>query len=271
MSAGVVAPPSAASAAAAASSAASTADESIPDLPVYEAPLDPVRQLVGQAANPNLPEAQADRVFREIVALGANALPSLASIYRDPQSSDAENWIAARAMGRIGGEGARKTLVDGLGSTRIISRLGAVSALQLLKDKASVEPLEKALFDQAAAVRASAADALGAIGERHSSIALSQALDLPANFHQGRSLFVRSHIVQALGDVGSIGGIEALVSVIDEDDAQLALGARRSLQRITGLDFRDKGQPPEHPPGAAEISAWKEWWSRRRTMDAARQ
>lgn len=239
-------------------------EEPIPDLPVVEAETDPVRRLVSEAANPLAPEAAAQARFDELVALGGTALPSLAAIYRGGDSSELEIWVAGRAMARIGGEGARTTLITGLDSSRIITRMAAVSGLGIMKDKESAEALEKALFDRAMAVRAGAADALAGIGARRSSEALSEALDIPANFRDGRSLFVRRHIIDALGTIGSIGGIDALVGVLDDkDEPDLQLAAVQALQKITGMSFRPSGSGVDAPVSAAEVQGWKNWWSNR--------
>jgi len=242
-------------------------EEPIPDLPVVEAPLDPIHQLVGMAANPQIPDEEGQRFFEDIVRRGPLALTSLAQLFRDPESSDREAWVAARALGRIGGEGARRTLVDGLGSPRIICRLGAVSALNILNDKESTEALEGALFDQAMTVRAAAADALATIGMKRSARALSDALDLPANFHQGRSLFVRRHIVVALGKIGSIYGIEVLVKTLRDPEPEIQLAALTALEGTTGMSFRDASVTPDMPPDTDEIAAWDGWWSKRQVAD----
>jgi len=239
-------------------------DEPIPDLPVVEATIDPVLDLLVQAANPRLPEQEGQRFFDELVARGGTALPTLARLFRDPDSSDRENWVAARAIGKIGGEGARRSLETGISSPRVITRLGAVAGLQTLSNVESVEALERALFDQAMAVRAAAADALGAIGSKRSAKALSQALDLPANFHHGRSLFVRRHIVEALGAIGSISGIDTLVGALADEDSAVAMAALRALTQTTGMDFRGNTVLPGTPVAEADIEAWNKWWSKRR-------
>jgi HEAT repeat protein len=238
-------------------------EEEIPDLDVVEASMDPVRELIAQAANPRLPEPAAQKHFNRLVAMGGVALPTAASVFRDPNATDYEAWVAARAMGRIGGDGAINTLLGGLKAKRIITRLGAVSGLHILKPDRAVEPLERALFDQAMTVRAAAADALAAIGNRNSHKALSEALNLPGNYLQGQSLFVREHIVHALGDVGSIGGIDALVNVLEDDDPRIALAATKSLTKITGITYRDGGAEDDSPPSEAEVDHWKGWWARR--------
>ena len=238
--------------------------EPIPDLPVVEASLDPVRELVAQAANPNASEDVAQARFNEVVSRGQVAVPTLAAIYREAASSELEVWVAARVMGRIGGEGSLTTLISGLKSRSVIARLGAVAGLQEMKDKAATEPLEKALFDKAMTVRASAADALATIGSRRSSGPLSEALNIPANFKNGKSLPVRRHIIVALGEIGSIGGIEALVETLDAPEPDLQLAATKALTKITGMSFRPTGTGADAPVSAAEIQSWKNWWSGRK-------
>ena len=238
-------------------------EEAPPELRVEVPVLDPFQEKLAMVANPLLPEDQAQGLFDELVANGEIAVPSLAATFRSTHSGDQENWVAARALGRIGGAAARNALTDGLDSPRIITRLGAVSGLTLIAAKESVPALEQALFDRAMTVRASAADALAVIGSRKSSIALSKALNLPANFHQGRSHFVRMHIVQALGNIGSIGGIEALIGVLAEDEEPLTIAASLALEKITGTSFRPLGGDPMAPPSAAEVAQWQAWWSQR--------
>lgn len=244
-------------------------EEAPPELRVEVPTLDPFREKLALVANPLLPEGEAQTLFDELVASGQLALPALVATYRDAQSDDQANWIAARALGRIGGPAAIRTLSAGLDSPRIITRLGAVSGLSLIADKETVPVLEQALFDRAMTVRASSADALALIGSRKSSTALSKALNLPANFHHGRSHFVRMHIVQALGNIGSIGGIDALIGVLSEDEELLQIAASIALEKITGTSFRPLGTDPMAPPSAAEIVQWQAWWSQRSVGEIA--
>lgn len=246
-------------------------EEAIPDLKVVEAPMDPVAELIAQAGSPYIDEDIAQQRFDQIVAMGASALPTLASTFRDGKASDFEAWVAARAMGRIGGDGAMNTLIGGLESPRIILRLGAVSGLELLGDRRAVEPLQRALFDKAMTVRASAADALATLGDRASSKSLVEALNLPGNFHQGQSFFVRHHIIMALGKIGSIAGIAALMAVLDESDPDLQLLATRSLTEITGMSFRDNNLGSTAPPTEAELESWRQWWAKREAADRIEQ
>lgn len=244
-------------------------EEAPPELRVEEPNRDPFHEQLALAANPEVPQKEAQQVFNELVARGDVAVPTLARVFNDSRSGDQENWVAARALGRIGSEPARRALHRGLTSQRIITRLGAVSGIELIASPESVADLEKTLFDKAMTVRAAAADALGTIGSRKSSIALSKALNLPANFHRGKSHFVRLHIVQALGNIGSIGGIEALIGVLGEKEETLQIAARTSLETITGTSFRDFAGGDQTPPSASEVAQWRTWWSQRSVGEIA--
>ncbi|MBJ94885.1 MAG: hypothetical protein CMP23_10495 [Rickettsiales bacterium] len=244
-------------------------DEPIPELPVVEATVDPILELLGQAANPGIPESQGQRFFDALVARGATALPSLTRLFRTRDSSDRENWVAARAIGRIGGEGARRSLEAGLESPRVITRLGAIAGLRTTADKQSAPALERALFDQAMTVRAAAADALGELGLRRSAKPLSRALDLPANFHQGRSLFVRRHMVQALGSIGSISGMDALIGALSDADPEVSMAALLALRQTTGMNFRSSSVLSGSPVSDQDIEAWTAWWSKRRAGESS--
>lgn len=244
-------------------------EEAPPALRVEEPTRDPFHEQLALAANPRVPQAEAQQIFDELVSRGAIAVPTLARVFKDSRSGDQENWVAARALGRIGSEPARRALHTGLKSQRIITRLGAVSGLTLIASTDSVPDLERSLFDKAMTVRASSADALARIGNRKSSIALSKALNLPANFHRGKSHFVRLHIIEALGSIGSIGGIDALVGVLGEREENLQVAATVALETITGTSFKAIGSSEQTPPTGAEVAQWRTWWSQRSVGEIA--
>ena len=136
-----------------------------------------------------------------------------------------------------------------------MSRLGSVSGLGLVGDKRAIPSLESALEDKAMMVRAAAADALGGLRQPASADALGKALNNPANFRGGQSLFVRKHIVDAIGSIGSRSSLELLVSSIEDADPAVQLSARNALTRITGESF-GRGSSVT----AEETDAWKTWW-----------
>lgn len=240
------------------------ADEGIPaDLTEVKAvPTNPtvppsggsVAQLVAEAGNPAVPQHIAHARFRELVVLGPAAVAELSSIYNNKKSADLEVWVAARAMGRIGGDQAQATLEKGLESKRVMTRLGAVSGLELIGDASAVPALEKALFDAALMVRAAAADALGKLRVKSSALSLNRALNLPENFRGGNSLFVRRHIVDAMALVGSVQSMPALVEALEDQDTKVQDSARKAVETIGGRSYRvGSSISPE------EIESWKKW------------
>jgi HEAT repeat protein len=245
--------------------AAATADEPIPTglrevHPVpAETPVSPsgaaVGVLVAEAANPRVPENIAQARFEEIVSRGPSAVPALTYIYKDPKRADLEVWVAARALGRVGGPEARAGLEAGLKSVRIMSRLGSVSGLGLMRDLQAIPALEGALYDKAMMVRAAAADALGGLAQPTSALALGKALNISANFRHGQSLFVRKHIVDALGAVGNSASIELLVTSVGDADPGVQISARKALVQMTGKSFGRSSKV-----SSDEAEAWQAWW-----------
>lgn len=214
-----------------------------------------VGTLVAEAANPGVPHTVAQARFDEIIHRGSTAVPELSHIYKDSKRADLEIWVAARAMGRIGGQEARVGLEDGLTSPRIMSRLGAVSGLGLMGDRQALPAIEAALFDKAMMVRAAAADALAKLHQPSSATQLGKALNMAANFRAGKSLFVRKHIIDAIGAVGSSASLDLLITSVADTDLAVQLSARQTLVRMTGKSF-GRGTTVT----SEEIEAWANWW-----------
>jgi hypothetical protein len=214
-----------------------------------------VGALVAEAANPGVPQAVAQTRFNELIGRGQTAVPELNHIYGDSKRADLEIWVAARAMGRIGGQEARVGLEGGLKSSRIMSRLGAISGLGLMGDHQALPAIEAALFDKAMMVRAAAADALALLRQPSSAPQLGKALNLAANFRSGKSLFVRKHIIDAIGAVGSSASLSLLVTSVADTDPSVQLSARRTLERMTGKKFRQGATI-----STQEIESWTNWW-----------
>jgi len=235
-------------------------EEAVPDdLPVVEVELSQVGTLMGVITHPQVEPKTAERAFRDLVELGPLATDELVAIYQDDEETDHRSWVAARALAKIGGAAATGALLEGIHTGRFIERIGAASALGIIKGDDARLALEEALFDPGMEVRATAADSLAEIGHQGSSVALARALGHPENFHRGRSLPVRGHIVVALGRTGGETAIEALVAVLEEDDESLRAMAVKALEESTGAN-------PVGSPGngstcsQAEVNAWQAWW-----------
>ncbi len=236
-------------------------EEPIPDdLQKVVVELSEVENLLGQITIPGVPEEIAQRAFNDLVQLGASATPELIAIYEDLAETDHRRWVAARALGHMGGRAATEALLKGMGNQAFLSRIAAASALGVMKGDDARMALEEALFDPSMEVRCTAADGLAEIGHQASSVALARALGDPDSFHRGRSLPVRGHIVIALGRTGGETAIEALIGVLDDSDDLLRATTIKALEEASGASpsgIIGDGRSST----SAEISAWKEWWT----------
>lgn len=240
---------------------AARAQEDIPaDLQTVVVEPSEVETHLGEITAIGVPEEVAQRAFNDIVALGAVATPELVDIYRDGDEPDHRRWVAARALGHIGGKDATQALLDGLGEADFLSRIGAVSALGVLKTDKARMALEEAMFDSSMEVRCTAADGLAEIGHAASSLPLTRSLNSPESFHRGGSLPVRGHIVLALGRTGGETAIEALVGVLDDSDDSLRALTVKALEEATGANPTGQiGDGRTTTP--SQVQGWKDWWA----------
>jgi hypothetical protein len=199
--------------------------------------------------------------FETLTEMGGRAVPALGSILRDTDIGFGERWVAARALGRIGGSEARGHLVDTLENDRFsMARLAAIRGIRDLRDRSTVPIIAKYLEDDAMVVRSAAADALGELRDISAAPALLKALDREDNFYKGRSLWVRQHIVAALGEVQSRNAVPRLVQLLDDEDPRVGLAAIQSLGKITRLTFRVPGADTSIEYTRAAAPKWKAWW-----------
>jgi len=177
----------------------------------------------------------------------AEALKALTRAGRD--SSQAARWVATASSERaaeiiaaleaIRGEGVPSVLGLLLEHRDWTVRRRAVIALGKMPGPTSQEILLKVMFDNNAALRAAAAEALGKIGARGAVLALSVAATQGAPM--GATLEVRRAAVRALGRIGAGECAAPLIKVLNTrslllrraNDALREL-AVESLSRIAG-------------------------------------
>jgi HEAT repeat protein len=240
--------------------AAAAQDEPIPEgLETVVVEASEVETLLGRIVTPGVPEDVAQAAFDDLVHLGASATPELIAVYQDPADTEHRRWVAARALGHMGGRAASEALMEGMRAQEFMSRIAATSALGVMQGDDARMALEEALFDPSMEIRCTAADGLLQIGHQASSVPLARALGTPDSFHRGRSLPVRGHIVLALGGTGGETAIEALIGVLDDRDELLRATAIKALEEASGASPSGViGNGRTATP--AEVEAWKDWW-----------
>lgn len=204
------------------------------------------------AADQNLPEESRRAAFDRVVREGA-ADPSPLIIASQTGEDTRQRWVAIRALGYIGNPQGRTTLVTLLEDPEPAIRTAAVSALAEVGDPAYSQRAAAMLADPAVIVRAAAAGALAEMRDPKTVSALVAALESSDSFYRGSSLWVRQHYVAALGAIGDLSALPALLRALDDDDPSVSAVAVTALEQLSGFSFADGRDEQE------ERAAWRRW------------
>jgi len=211
---------------------------------------------VRRAADRDLPEAERLAAFEAAAAQGhGDAVRELAL---DASADPRERWVAIRVLGRVGSPPAVEALQRLLADPSAAIRAAAVAAAADTGRADLAEPVAALLEDPATLVRTAAADALAVFRQPRTVPYLERALDDPTNTYRGQSLWVRRHLVAAMGAIGDGSALPALIRCLDDRDPAVSGAALRALEQVTGLTWADGRTAAE------EREAWKRWWASRR-------
>jgi HEAT repeat protein len=226
--------------------------------------LTPIDQEVDQVLS-RISDKETDEIsdktdFDRLIELEKAAVPRLSAVLKDANAKYDHRWVSARALGKIGGKDSIAQLRSTLANDKFsMMRLAAIHGLKDSNDAGSFDVLVKALGDDAMVVRSGAADALGSFGDARAVKPLVDALNREDNFYKGRSLWVRRHIVDALGKIESRSAVATLIMTIDDADRTVGIAAVASLERVTKVSFRVPAT--NQTEWLARTSPkWKTWW-----------
>lgn len=199
-----------------------------------------------------------EKEFKEILAIGPSAVPSLIDIFKDGRVDWNDRWIAGMALGRHRTPESRKALEKGLKDSFPTIRMGAAKALGYMGDLSAAPTLRKALSDEAMVVRSSVALALGQLKDTNSIDQLSDELMAKRNFNQGKSFWVREDILDALGMIADERALPALQEAIKEKEKNIVLKACAALTKVTPKGAKSVS----HPTGPKCAAAWQAWFNK---------
>lgn len=218
-----------------------------------------LKEIIQFAKNPTVSDSQlkdfSEKTSQQPTAKLLNELES--QLLNDNLDLDTR-WMAAMIMARIGGQAATERFLKAMQSPVFYVRLAAIKGLEVVAFQQPGVPLpathlttlHDALNDKAWVVRAAAADTLGKLGNRESLAHLLKELNQDRNFYRGKSLWVREHIIEAIGAIGGSESIPALIECLKEEDnaiTQAALKALNPLQHETLTEFNSSKN-------------WLSWW-----------
>ncbi len=178
------------------------------------------------------PDQDFSLVLERIDAGGASAVPVLAEVFLDPSARWQSRWIAAMALSRADSKDSRAALQKGLQDSFFLVRMAALVALGASREGDVAPAVRRSLNDKAMVVRSAAVDALGKLRDEGSVPALLEELWAARNFHRGRSLWIRKHILVSLGRIGDASVLPSVIKVFGDHDSELRLEACRTLSRL---------------------------------------
>ncbi len=223
--------------------------------------IDPlVDGLLARIVDKETAEVDHKAAFDELVKVDEPAVPRLGFVLHEQAGNYNARWVAARALGRIGGPKATKELRDTLAKDKFsMIRVAALSGLKDIRDEGSFDAYVKALGDDAMVVRSAAADALAGLADPKGIPALVKALDREDNFYKGRSLWVRRHIIAALGATESRTTVPVFIKALDDMDPNVHREAIAQLERVTKVTFKVPASNEDDWMTKA-TPKWKTWW-----------
>lgn len=209
-----------------------------------------------QASDAKLEDSLRQDAFSRLVREGnANADP-LITLAKDADTDIQKRWIAIRALGQIGGKKVTKELLSLLKDKKSDVRIAACAAIGESRQWSTTESLLPLLEDQVLLVRVASAQALGKIGNPAAIEGLDKALRAPEHFHRGKSLWVRSHFVEAMAAIRNKKAYSSLLYAVDDQDPLVYRAAFFALEQIAGFALSEGRNEQE------EKEAWKRWLSK---------
>lgn len=192
-----------------------------------------------------------------INALGSQARPTLEFIAHDKKQTLQMRWRAVTALGRLYPIKSMKVLEEMAQSSEWYLRNAAAIAMVYGERMWAINWSKKLLRDPALVVRTAAVQTLGKLKAAEAEDELWTALYSNINYSNGKSLWIRRHIVEALAHISTYGKQDKFIRVLYDDDKSLHQPA------IVGLNKILKGKFSSGVESAPESrKKWLSWWSK---------
>lgn len=200
-------------------------------------------------------EKLAIEKFKQLVSFGSATISGLVKITQNNKLDMQVRWVAAQALGVLGGDLSLSALIKLLSDSDPMMRIAGARALGELKDIRATNSLIKVFEKESAAV------VKVAIIDAFSSMKSSNALDfLFRELHdekkfEGKNSFVRVHCVNAITNIAGQGAIRDLIDIADDFDNDVRLAVQQALMRLS-----NQTTPP--PAKKTEKERWVDFFSK---------
>ncbi len=181
--------------------------------------------------------------LKQITKIKPAPVTELVTIYQDGNRAWKERWFAGVALSKFQTTQSKEALLKGAKDPLSIIRSAAMQSLAVYgDDDATNKALQEGLNDTSLLVRDAAVTSLGKIRDRNAVEQLGKELFNQRNYYRGEPLFaIRENIIQALGDIGSMKGIDPLMKVFQQESNPKLQGmVCNSLEKIVKPEVSKK-------------------------------
>lgn len=174
-----------------------------------------------------------------------------------------DRWKAIHTLAAVKGKTAKNALLKAGKSEDWFMRDAAIKLSSSYYPKFSTKLARRLLMDPSLIVRTTAVKALHKVGDSASTSQLWNALSDKINFRKGKSLWVRKHIVKALGDFElkndnlKQADISKFVNLLSDSDERVQKVAVNTLSKLTKTKLGSKNTPHE-----IHRKRWISWWQK---------
>lgn len=181
--------------------------------------------------------------LKQITKIKPTPVTELVTIYQDGNRAWKERWFAGVALSKFQTNQSKEALLKGAKDPLSIIRSAAMQSLAVYgDDDATNKALQDGLNDSSLLVRDAAVTSLGKIRDRNAVDQLGKELFNQRNYYRGEPLFaIRENIIQALGDIGSMKGIDPLMKIFEKESNPKLQGlVCNSLEKIVKPEVSKK-------------------------------
>lgn len=187
--------------------------------------------------------------------LGAKGYKHLREIAFDSNYGMKFQWRALSALSLLAGDKSAPELELAMKQKEWYLRNAGLVMLKEVKPKRALVWAKKLMKDSSLIVRTAAVEVIRSLKDNASTHLLWSELYEKQNYRGQQSLWIRRHIVEALGEMGKPGDVAQFMKVLDDKDATLYLPAVSALERLTKKQF---GGPKDSLE--KRVSLCKSWW-----------
>lgn len=173
---------------------------------VVVAPAADVESLVSDVIAPDQERARSQEAFDRLVARGGTVVPDLMVMLGSSDYNEHARWVAARALGRVGGTAALSALRGALSDPLPLVRAAGCSGLMVAGDAAAAGQIGAlAASDETLMVRLAAVEAIGALPAEQ-AVPLLEAAREARGLREGDAQMVRTKASQVLQSIATAAG-----------------------------------------------------------------